>query len=165
MIGGLYLRSSRLAVPAPSHQLHPPRLTLWPTFRGHRPRLHTPIIAASDQSSAELPLPCPDCPSLPSLTLWPTFRGHRPRLHTPIIAASDQSSAELPLPCPDCPYLPGLTLWTTFRAHRPRLHTSIIAAHPNLAQNFPFRVQIALPYPGSPCGPLSGATDLACTHL
>ena len=36
---------------------------------------------------------------------------------------------------------------------------------PNLAQNFPFRVQIALPYPPSPCGPLSGATDLACTHL
>ena len=73
-----------------------PSLALWPTFRAHRPRLHTPIIAASDQSGAELPLPCPDCPSLPSLALWPTFRGHRPRLHTPIIAVSDQSSAKFP---------------------------------------------------------------------
>ena len=32
---------------------------------------------------------------------------------------------------------------------------------PNLAQNFPFRVQIGLTYPRSPWGPLSGATDLA----
>ena len=32
-----------------------PSLALWPTFRGHRPRLHTSIIAASDQSSAKFP--------------------------------------------------------------------------------------------------------------
>ena len=36
---------------------------------------------------------------------------------------------------------------------------------PNLAQNFPFRVQIGLTYPRSPCGPLSGATDLPWAHL
>ena len=41
---------------------------------------HTPIIAASDQSVAELPLPWPDWPYLPCLDLWPTFRAHRPRL-------------------------------------------------------------------------------------
>ena len=88
-----------------------------------RPELSGASYGASvfPQSSAKLPLPCPDCPSLPSLTLWPTFRGHRPRLHTPIIAASDQSSAELPLPCPDWPYLPSLALGATFRAHRPPL--------------------------------------------
>ena len=54
---------------------------------------------------------------------------------------------------PDCPYLPFLTLWGTFRAHRPRPQ--------NLAQKFFFRAQIALAYPSSPCGALSGPTDLA----
>ena len=39
-----------------------------------------------------------------------------------------------------------------------------IGSVPNLAQNFPFRVQIALTYPPSPCGPLSGPTDLAWAH-
>ena len=38
------------------------------------------------------------------------------------------------------------------------------ALPPNLAQNFPFRVQIGLPYPRSSCGPLSGPTDLAWAH-
>ena len=46
---------------------------------------HTPIVAVSDQSGAELPLPCPDWPYIPSLTLGPTFRGHRPRLCTPSV--------------------------------------------------------------------------------
>ena len=41
---------------------------------------HTPIVAVSDQSGAEVCLPCPDWPYLPSLALWPTFRAHRPRL-------------------------------------------------------------------------------------
>ena len=36
---------------------------------------------------------------------------------------------------------------------------------PNLAQNFPSRLQIGLTYPRSPCGPLSGPTDLAWAHL
>ena len=36
---------------------------------------------------------------------------------------------------------------------------------PNLAQNFPSRLQIGLTYPRSPCGPLSGTTDLAWAHL
>ena len=36
---------------------------------------------------------------------------------------------------------------------------------PNLAQNFPFHLQIALPYPGSSRGPRSGPTDLAYAHL
>ena len=31
---------------------------------------------------------------------------------------------------------------------------------PNLAPKFLFRVQIGLTYPASPCGPLSGPTDL-----
>ena len=30
------------------------------------------------QSSAEVPLPCPDWPYLPCLALWTTFRAHRP---------------------------------------------------------------------------------------
>ena len=123
---------------------------------------HTPIVAVSDQSGAELPLPCPDWPYIPSLTLWPTFRGHRPRLHTPIIAASDQSGAELPLPCPDWPYLPSLTLWPTFRGHRPRpAHTYSCCVRSIWRRTSPSVSRLALPTLARPCGPLSGATDLA----
>ena len=53
---------SRLALPT----LARPAVSL---SVAHRPRLHTPITAASDQSSAEVSLPCPDWPYLPSLVL------------------------------------------------------------------------------------------------
>ena len=50
-------------------------------------------ITPTPQSGAEVLLPCPDWPYLPSLTLWSTFRGHRPRLHIPSAAPSHPFSA------------------------------------------------------------------------
>ena len=44
------------------------------------------------------------------------------------------------------------------------LWPAVLKVPQNLARKFLFRVQIGLPYPPSPCGPLSGATDLACAH-
>ena len=43
------------------------------------------------QSGAEVPLPCPDWPYLPSSALWTPFRGHRPPLCAPRLAVAAPS--------------------------------------------------------------------------